>query len=198
MKVPPALSVPAPVKIIWELVPAEVILPDAVTVPVEILRTLILPVVVEPDKVIVVQINDPAPTSSVNPVVEPLGGRASVTPPVSVTEMLGLIATILLVAAVVEANDAALTFPVIVAVPPVFVTEIAPVVVNPPMLCVVVPVIEIALEPPVKVPLLTKLPAKVNPRLAVARVAPLLIVNAPFEVVATPNVLVPLPEMVRL
>ncbi len=62
MKEPPTLSVPAPEKVIWEAVPAEVILPVTVMVPVETV-TIEVRVPVVPDRVREAQDKLPAFTS---------------------------------------------------------------------------------------------------------------------------------------
>ena len=61
IKLPPTFKVPAPEKIIRELTPAEVILLETFTVPVEIVKSEYL-VPVEPDKAKRTQFTVPAPT----------------------------------------------------------------------------------------------------------------------------------------
>jgi hypothetical protein len=130
-KDPPTFIIPEPENTIEEATPAEVILLEAVMVPVESNKLEVLAVPVVPDKVIVVQVTTPAPTLELKPVTAVFAGLAIVIPPVRVMVTPELRATVAFIAAVVLEKEAALTLLVIVAVPPVLVTEIAPVVVNP-------------------------------------------------------------------
>ena len=197
IKLSPAYRVPASENMIWEATPADVIFPEAATVPVEIVISEVRRFPVAPPSVIVVQDKLPSFTANVLPVVLAVGGRDIVKPPVNATATPGLSETVVFEAVVVKDKVAALTSPVIVAVLGVvvaFVTLIGPVVVKPAMLCVACVLVIIITASPQSIgpPLLTKLPLKV--KLAVPCLEKL-----PFTVVVPAgNVFARVPERFRL
>ena len=89
------------------------------------------------------------------------------------------------------------TLPVNVAVPELFDIVTVPVVVNALMLWVAVPP-RVTPPEPLVVPALARSPFKVNKKVDIAKVTPLLTVSVPLTVVAELNVLVDEPENVRL
>ncbi len=103
MKVPPVNNVPAPKKIIWLPVPAEVILPVVETVPVEILITSLRPVVVAD---IVIVVADTLPAFTLMVFVPPAFGRDIVIAPITESEFVPLIVTAVALAFVPNDNDA--------------------------------------------------------------------------------------------
>ena len=86
-------------------------------------------------------------------------------------------------------SAAPLTLPVNVAVPPaVLVMETVPVVVKLPILCVAVPASVTPPVVPLTVPLLLRSPFKVNKKVDIVKVAPLLIVSVPYWVTVAPRI----------
>ena len=83
------------------------------------------------------------------------------------------------------------------AVPPVLFIKTLPVVVKPAMVCALFPEMVILELPAVKVPVLAKFPPKITGKLAVFKVAPVM-VTAPFAAKAEASVVAPKPEMVIL
>jgi hypothetical protein len=125
IKFPPKLSVPDEEKVILEATPADVIAPDAVTVPEEIVISVFLVPAFVPPKEMVVHDKLPEPTLSVIVVV----GRGIVIPADNVTEYPFKNNVLLL--APVNVSELAIIFPLIVAVPAVLVIDTVPVVLNP-------------------------------------------------------------------
>ena len=121
------MTTPAPVKVMFEEDPAEVILPEAVTVPVDIDMVVDLVDTVVPNNEIVEQDKVPVPTARV---IVLAAGLAILTAPV--VRVYPFSARVEL-SAEVKLNEPDPTFPIRVAVPAVLLTVKAPVVVNVPI-----------------------------------------------------------------
>jgi hypothetical protein len=176
MKVPPTLITPSSVNVMYDELPPVVIFPETLTVPVEMPRTVYLKVEVPPSTM---DAQFKVPLLILKVFVPPVVGRLSVSAPVRLTVTPLFNETVVDPEELVDSDsEAALILPVRYTVPEVFVTLIATLDdVNGPIFCVLVPVMVIVEVPPVRVPLLIKLPLNVSPKFPVASVAPLLIVS---------------------
>ena len=135
-------------------------MPEAVTVPVEIDKVVeraeVEPV---PPNVIVVHVKIPAPTFNITGLA---AGRDKLTDPDKAI-VKPFSARVLLVAVVLNDNEAAVTLPCKEAIPPVFEKVIPPDVVKPAILWAVAPLIVIVELPALRnVPLLIKSLTKVK------------------------------------